>query len=77
LAARHDPPNSRLKEPPDQLGPEHIRQFHAYLLKDRKLAVGDRRSVAALRFFFIRTFKKPAMPQHLQYLILLSLQLPR
>jgi hypothetical protein len=27
-------------KPPDQLGPEHIRRSHAYLLNDRKLAVG-------------------------------------
>jgi integrase/recombinase XerD len=59
---------SYFKKPPDQLGPEHIRQFHAYLLKDRKLAVGTVvQFIAALRFFFIRTLKKPALPQHLPY----------
>jgi hypothetical protein len=27
------------KRPPDQLGPEHIRQFQLYLIRDRKLAI--------------------------------------
>jgi integrase/recombinase XerD len=47
------------KRPPDQLGPEEIRQFTAHLFHDRKLAdntVGQR--VAALRFFFTKTLKR-------------------
>jgi len=46
--------------PPDQLGPEHIRQYQAQLFTQRKLApntVGQQ--LAALRFFFIKTLKKP------------------
>jgi integrase/recombinase XerD len=46
-------------KPPDQLGPEHIRQYQAHLLHKRKLkpdtVVGQ---VAALRFFFVRTLKR-------------------
>ncbi len=45
--------------PPDQLGPEEIRTYQVYLLKERKLGV---RSVghqtAALRFFFCKTLKR-------------------
>jgi site-specific recombinase XerD len=47
------------KRPPDQLGPEEIREFTAHLFHDRKLAdntVGQR--VAALRFFFTKTLKR-------------------
>ena len=39
---------------PDQLGPDELRTYQVYLLKERNLAV----RVAALRFFFIRTLKK-------------------
>jgi integrase/recombinase XerD len=48
------------KRPPDQLGPEHIREYQAYLFREKKLArqtVTQR--LAALRFFFIQTLKKP------------------
>ena len=45
--------------PPDQLGPEEIREFTAHMFRVRKLAdntVGQR--VAALRFFFTKTLKR-------------------
>jgi site-specific recombinase XerD len=46
--------------PPDQLGPEHIRQYQAYLFRQRKLAPSSvTQRLAALRFFFIRTLKRP------------------
>jgi integrase/recombinase XerD len=45
--------------PPDQLGPEQIREYQAHLFTDRKL---DANSVAqhlsALRFFFIKTLRR-------------------
>ena len=45
-------------KPPDQLGPEHIRQWQAHLLHERKLSVGTVvAQVAGLRFFFVRTLK--------------------
>jgi len=47
------------KRPPDQLGPEEIREYTAHLFSVRKLAdntVGQR--VAALRFFYTRTLKR-------------------
>ena len=47
------------KIPPDQLGPEHLRQYHLHLI-ERKLAtntiVGR---IAALRFFYVKTLKRP------------------
>src|SRR5664280_1805253 len=48
------------KRPPDQLGPEHIREYQAYLFRERKLAARTvTQRLAALRFFFIQTMKKP------------------
>jgi site-specific recombinase XerD len=46
--------------PPDQLGPEEIREYTAHLFRVRRLAdntVGQR--VAALRFFYTRALKRP------------------
>jgi len=44
---------------PDQLGPDELRSYQAYLLTERKLAVGSVVGrVAALRFFFVRTLKR-------------------
>jgi site-specific recombinase XerD len=45
--------------PPDQLGPEQIRQYVAYLFRDRKLADNTvNQRVAALRFFYVKALKK-------------------
>src|SRR5713226_5958083 len=47
------------KRPPDRLGPEHIREYQAYLFRERKLAARTvTQRLAALRFFFIQTIKK-------------------
>jgi len=46
--------------PPDQLGPAHIREYQAYLFRQRKLdpnTVNQR--LAALRFFFVKTLRRP------------------
>jgi integrase/recombinase XerD len=46
--------------PPDQLGPEHIREFQAYLFTTRKLAPNTvNQRLAALRFFFVKTLNRP------------------
>ena len=46
-------------KPPDRLGPDHIRHWQAYLLHERRLAVGTVvNHVAALRFFFRRVLKR-------------------
>jgi hypothetical protein len=55
-------------KPADQLGPEHIRQYQAYLLHERKLAVGTVvTQVAGLRFFFVRTRKRRFPPDTIPY----------
>jgi integrase/recombinase XerD len=49
-----------LGKPPDRPGPDHIRQWQAYLLHERKLAVVTVvNRVAALRFFFRARFEAP------------------
>lgn len=56
------------RKSPDKLGPDHLRSYHAYLLRDRKLAVESVVGrVAALRFFFIRTLKRPEFRDDLPY----------
>ena len=55
-------------KPPDQLGPDHIRQWQAHLLHERKLAVGTVvNRVAALRFFFRRVLKRRFPPDSIPY----------
>ena len=50
------------KKPPDQLGLEHIRQFQSHLFTDRKLgAISVAQHLSALRFFFLKTLKRPWM----------------
>jgi site-specific recombinase XerD len=44
---------------PDQLGPQHIREYQAALFKKWKLAPNTvNQRLAALRFFYIQTFKR-------------------
>jgi site-specific recombinase XerD len=46
--------------PPNQLGPEHIRQYQAHLFGRQKLAPSTvTQHLAALRFFYIKTLRKP------------------
>jgi integrase/recombinase XerD len=48
-----------LRRPPDQLAPEHIREYQAYLFRERKLAASTvTQRLAALRFFYTQTIKK-------------------
>ena len=44
---------------PDKLGPNELRTYQAYLLRERKLTPGTVvNRVAALRFFFVKTLKR-------------------
>jgi len=53
---------------PDQLGPDELRTYQAYLLRERKLAVGSVIArVAALRFFYVRTLKRHEFREDLPY----------
>ncbi len=53
---------------PDKLGPDELRSYQAYLLQERKLAVGSVIArVAALRFFFVRTLKRHEFREDLPY----------
>lgn len=54
------------KKAPDQLGPEHIRQYQAHLFTDRKLgAIAVAQQLSALRFFFLHTLKRPLLAEQL------------
>jgi site-specific recombinase XerD len=54
------------KVSPDRLRPEHIRQYQAHLFIDRKLdAISVAQQLSALRFFFLKTLKRPWMVQDL------------
>ena len=56
------------RKSPDQLGPDDLRNYQAYLLKKRKLTVATVIGrVAALRFFFVRTLKRHEFRQELPY----------
>ena len=51
--------SAHFRQPPDRLGPEHMRLFQAHLFRERKL---NARTIvqysAALRFFFVKTLKR-------------------
>jgi integrase/recombinase XerD len=48
------------KRPPDQLGTDQLREFQAYLFRERKLAPNTMiQRTAALRFFYVATLRKP------------------
>jgi integrase/recombinase XerD len=45
---------------PDRLGQDHIREYQVYLLQERKLRAGTvGLHIAALRFFFVKTLRRP------------------
>ena len=53
---------------PDKLGPDHLRTYQAYLLRERKLCPGTvENHVAALRFFFVRTLRRHEFREFLPY----------
>ena len=54
--------------PLEQIGPDDIRSYHAFLLKERKLAVNTVvLNVCALRFLYIKVLKRRDMKEDLPY----------
>jgi integrase/recombinase XerD len=54
--------------PPDQLGPEQIREYTAHLFRDRKLSDNTvNQMVGALRFFFLKVLNRPWGGHELPY----------
>ena len=55
-------------KPPDQLNQDHLRQYQAHLLSERKLLPRTARlHVCALRFFFNKTLKRRLPPDDIPY----------
>jgi site-specific recombinase XerD len=53
---------------PDKLGPDDLRSYQAYLLRELKLCPGSvENHVAALRFFFVRTLRRHEFRELLPY----------
>jgi site-specific recombinase XerD len=53
---------------PEELGPEHIREYQAHLFRVRKLAGSSvAQRTAALRFLFIKTLKRDYMVEHIPF----------
>jgi integrase/recombinase XerD len=57
-----------LHRPPDQLNQAHLREYQAYLLRDRKLEPRTvKLQVSALRFFFVKTLKRRYLLDEIPY----------
>ena len=53
---------------PYRLGPAHIRQYQAYLFRDRKLAASTIEGrTAALRFLYVKTLRRPYSHDHIPF----------
>jgi site-specific recombinase XerD len=55
-------------KPPDQLGPDEIRCYQAHLIEERRIGVRTAANhTAALRFFFVKTLKRPYALEEVPY----------
>jgi integrase/recombinase XerD len=53
---------------PDQLNQDHIREYQAYLFRERKLSSSTvSQHVAALRFFYVKTLKRSYLPDEIPF----------
>ena len=53
---------------PDRLGPNHIREYQVHLFRDCKLSAGTIEGrTAALRFLFVKTLRRPYLPDHIPF----------
>ena len=54
----------------DHLGPDDIRRYQVYLLEERQLNIGTASNyAAALRFFYVKTLKRPDLKEEMPYLL--------
>jgi integrase/recombinase XerD len=54
--------------PPDKLGPEHIRQYQAYLFQSKKLSPASvSQYVSALRFLFVKTLGRHFLTEYIPF----------
>jgi len=55
-------------QPPDQLGPEQIRQYQAHLFQAKKLAPATvSQYVSALRFLFVKTLRRHFLAEYIPF----------
>ena len=53
---------------PEQLGPDHVRVYQVHLFRDRKLSARTiAGQTAALRFLFVKTLRRPYLPDALPF----------
>src|SRR5260370_23488461 len=53
---------------PEQLTQDHIREYQAYLFRERKLSSNTvSQHVSALRFFYVKTLKRPYLPGEIPF----------
>jgi site-specific recombinase XerD len=56
------------RRPPEQLGPDHIRDYQVHLFRDRKLSPRTIEGrTAALRFLFVKTLRRPYLPDAIPF----------
>src|ERR1035437_6072139 len=53
---------------PEQLGPDHVRDYQVHLFRDRKLSPRTiEGQAAALRFLFVKTLRRPYLPDAIPF----------
>src|SRR5215469_13692509 len=54
--------------PPDKLGPEHIRQYQAYLFRSKNLSSASvSQYVSALRFLYVKTLRRHFLAEYIPF----------
>ena len=54
--------------PPDKLGPEHIRQYQAYLFQSKNLSSASvSQYVSALRFLYVKTLRRHFLAEYIPF----------
>jgi len=56
------------RRPPDKLGPEHIRQYQAYLFQSKNLSSASvSQYVSALRFLYVKTLRRHFLTEYIPF----------